>query len=114
MPSQRRAVPLRKGREAPRGFAPRRSGRSPWRASQRHRVCEAAQDPPCLAGLRSDIWPWKECSLESLARRQHVKRMNGGGAKRVCAKLYEPKWLLAKKGPDAHLDRWAITIRFED
>jgi hypothetical protein len=40
--------------------------------------------------------------------------MNGGVVRRVFDKLYGPKWLLAEKGPDDQLDRWAITIRFED
>jgi hypothetical protein len=33
-------------------------------------------------------------------------------AKRVCAKLYGPRWLLAERDQMAQLDRWAITIRF--
>ena len=40
---------------------------------------------------------WKECSLEPLGLKQHARRMNGGDAKRVCAKLYEPRWLLAER-----------------
>ena len=38
-----------------------------------------------------------------------------GDAKKVCAKLYEPRVAVGGKGPDtANADRWAITIRFED
>ena len=39
--------------------------------------------------------------------------MNGGHAKRDCAKLCVLKWL-CRKAPDAQLDQWAITIRYED
>ena len=42
--------------------------------------------------------PCKECSLERRVLRQRAWRMNGGEAKRDCAKLYELKWLLAERG----------------
>jgi hypothetical protein len=38
--------------------------------------------------------------------------MNGGRIKRDYANLCAPKWLSA--APDAQLDQWAITIRYED
>ena len=49
-----------------------------------------------VVGLLEKKKSWKECSLEPRARRQHAWRMIGGRAKRDCAKLYAPKWLLTK------------------
>jgi hypothetical protein len=40
--------------------------------------------------------------------------MNGGEAKRDYAKLCVLKWAVGRKVPDAQLDQWAITIRYED
>jgi hypothetical protein len=39
--------------------------------------------------------------------------MIGGPIKRDYAKLCAPKWLLAERDPDAQLDQWAITVRYE-
>jgi hypothetical protein len=43
---------------------------------------------------------WNRTSKQrSLAQRRRARPMNGGDAKRVCAKLYGPRWLLAERDP---------------
>ena len=40
--------------------------------------------------------------------------MNGGDAKRAYGRTLRTEVAVGGKGPDAQLDQWAITIRFED
>jgi hypothetical protein len=62
------------------------------------KVLTETQIKAVLAAVDGRRYPKRDrVMLEPLAQRQHAWRMNGGKAKRICGKLYAPKWPWAER-----------------